>query len=157
RTCHRAWERYQREGLTDTVRRRNCAGFPKSLAVDCDLRPHYRNLARPRSPDREYTPGGLTTGRRQHLPEDGLAVDPHVLVEPDPRSDYLFALSPRSARCSAVQTNDTHRNVLPRASTALIHERHRFGSSHISLSEPLDAKTGILDQFVDRAVKMTAT
>src|SRR6266446_7235617 len=39
----------------------------------------------------------------------------------------------------------------------IIHERHRFGSSHISLIEPLDAKTGILDKFVDRAVQGTAT
>jgi SOS response associated peptidase (SRAP) len=48
-------------------------------------------------------------------------------------------------------------NILLRASTALIHERHRFGSSHISSIEPLDAKTSILDQFVDRAVQVTAT
>jgi hypothetical protein len=45
---------------------------------------------------------------------------------------------------------------LLRASTPLIHERHRFGSSHIPFIEPFDAKTGILDQFVNRAVQVTA-
>ena len=44
----------------------------------------------------------MTTGRRQHLPEDGLAVDPHVLVEPDPRSDYLFALRSIESPCGRV-------------------------------------------------------
>jgi hypothetical protein len=41
------------------LRCRNCAGFSQSLAIDCDLRPHHGNSARPRSPDSEYTAGGL--------------------------------------------------------------------------------------------------
>src|SRR5262249_12591250 len=47
-------------------------------------------------------------------------------------------------------------HVLLRASATLIHERHWFGASHIPFIEPLDAKTGVLNQLVNRAVQVTA-
>ena len=67
--------------------------------------------------------------------------DPSIIEPIEPATDAAWAVA----------------TSLLRASTTLIHERHRFGSSHISFIKPLDAKPGILDQFINRAVQMTAT
>jgi hypothetical protein len=81
--------------------------------------------------------------------------DPSI-IEPIDWRRTLRRQTRSSGRQFSTFRADSGGHVLPWSSTTLIHERHRPGPLHISFIEPLDAECGILDQFLDRAVQVTA-